>query len=362
MTYPPIHHTISFSSAPASALRLLLSMSIRVCLAFYLALTWHNALAFEAPSFQGDLLDEAGILAESDRETLRERIRTLREGDDIWAAIYIRQSVQEVSVEEAAVLTFEKWQLGQKGKDNGVLVLLVPAERKVRIEVGYGLEGAITDALSRRIIAEIYAPTFREQRFVDGLLRGFDVMAKARQGAIALPEPPSEPAQQEINWDGAGTRFLLSLVINLLPVAIYAAALVHGRRHGRIGMAEGDDVRTPFFIFLFIGLVFGLFHAVFGAAFADDSDVTSSLIAGNVLFAGVFSIPYGLKVGRLLSNTAYLRHQARLSLSGTSDSQDRTRWESSRSSSSSSGSDSDSSSSSSSGGGSSGGGGASGSW
>lgn len=338
-------------------MRLLLSVSTRACLAFFLALTWHSALAFEAPGFQGDLLDEAGILAEADRETLRERIRALREGDDIWAAIYIRPSLQEVSVEEAAVLTFEKWQLGQKGKDNGVLVLLVPAERKVRIEVGYGLEGAITDALSRRIIAEIYAPTFREQRFVDGLLQGFEVMAKARHGEIALPAPPSEPAPREINWDGAGTRFLLTLLINLLPVAIYAAALVYGRGHGRIEMAEGDDIRTPLVIFLFIGLVFGLFHAVFGAAFADDADVSTSLIAGNVLFTGVFGIPYGLRVGRLLSNTAYLRHQ-----SASAESGDRTRWESSRSASSSSSSDSDSSSSSSSGGGSSGGGGASGSW
>jgi len=344
---------------------LLLRLALPICLALWVVLPWHNALAFEAPAFQGDVLDEAGILTESDREALRERIRVLREVDDIWAAVYIARGLQQASIEEAAVSTFEKWQLGQKGKDNGVLVLVVPAERKMRIEVGYGLEGVITDALSRRIIDEVYVPAFREQRFADGLLQGFEVMAKTQHGENVLPDlpdPPSAPTQQEMNWDGAGTRFLLSLVANLLPVAVYAAALTYGRRHAQVRKTENDeDVRTPFFLFLFFGLFFGLFYTVFGAAFPDEPDVMSGLICGNALFAGVFGIPYGLKVRRFLSDAAYRRHQAWSARSTLTTNQDGNRRESSMSSSSSFSSDSDSSSSSSDGG-SSGGGGSSGDW
>lgn len=349
-------------------------------LVFVTMLPWAAAAAFEAPAFQGDVLDEADLLAEADRETLRQRIRGLREGDDIWAAVYIASSLREATIEEAAVHTFEKWKLGRKGTDNGVLVLVVPSERQMRIEVGYGLEGIVTDALSRRIIDEVYAPAFREQRFLAGLEQGFDVMAKAKRGEEALPAASPTAAQPEINWDGAGTRFLLSLGINLSFVAIYAVALAHGRRHRRVRKTAGDeDIRTPFFIFLFFGMFFGIFYTVFGAVAADEPGILLGLAGGNALFAAAFGIPYGLKVRRFLSGAAYRRYEARERLmrirrrTGTarnilgvwfdpadvSVSQGGSRHESSSSSGSSFSSDSDSSSS---GGGSSGGGGASGRW
>lgn len=361
---------------PALPLRLV----FQLWLALWAMLAWSGAAAFEVPAFQGDVLDETGLLAEADREALRGSIRALRQTDDIWAAVYIAGDLKDASIEEAAVATFEKWQLGERGKDNGILVLIVPGERKMRIEVGYGLEGTITDALSRRIIDEVYAPAFREQRFLDGLRRGFEVMAKARRGEKALPDlPPS--TQPDINWAGAGTRFLLSLGINLLPVAIYTASLAHGRRQRRVRRSEGDeDIRTLFFICLFFGIFFGIFYAVFGAAFADEREVMIALGCGNALFAGVFGIPYGLRVRRFLSPRAYRRYQARERLmrmrrrskvarkifgvwfdpSDVSASKGGTRHESSGSSGSSFSSGSDSSSSS--GGGSSGGGGASGRW
>jgi uncharacterized protein len=354
----------------------------QVWLALWAMLPWCGAAAFEAPAFQGDVLDETGILPEADREALRELIRTMRQTDDIWAAVYIAGELKQASIEEAAANTFEKWKLGTKGKDNGVLVLIVPGERRMRIEVGYGLEGTITDALSRRIIDEVYVPAFRDKRFLDGLRQGFEVMAKARRGENALPDPPPPaPSQPDINWDGAGTRFLLSLGINLLPVAIYRASLAHGRRQRRVRKSEGDeDIRTPFFIYLFFGIFFGIFYAVFGAAFADEPGVLVGLACGNALFAGVFGIPYGLRVRRFLSAAAYRRYQARERLmrvrrrskaarkifgvwfdpSDVSAGQGGTLRESSSSSGSSFSSGSDSSSSS--GGGSSGGGGASGRW
>ncbi|NTV95015.1 MAG: TPM domain-containing protein [Thiobacillus sp.] len=309
-------------------------------------------MAFNAPAFQDDVLDEAGILSNAERDALIGQIRNLRAADDIWAAVYIAKSLQQASIEEAAVDTFSKWKLGQKGKDNGLLVLIVPAEHKMRIEVGYGLEGVITDALSRRIIDEVFAPAFRANHFVDGLTLGFEAMAKAKRGENALPEKPPVSAQQVVNWDGAGTRFLLGLGINLLPIGLYSVALPFGRlRNVRKPI---EPTSTPFWIYFFFGLFFAIFYVVAGAAFPENPAILYGLIGANVVFAGAFGIEYLRRAARMLFP---------MGSSGTSafdaSPMDRSRRESSSSDSWSSGSDSDSSSS---GGGRSGGGGASGSW
>jgi uncharacterized protein len=347
------------------------------------------ALAFDPPAFQGDVLDEAGVLVEAQRSLLKERIRALREGDGIWAAVYVANSLQGDSIENAAVLTFEKWKLGKAGKDNGVLVMVVPAERKMRIEVGYGLEGSITDALSIRVIAEVYRPAFRDNRFTEGLLEGFDVMAKAVRGEKALPDAPpvpagSAPAQVDIDGGDFLTRFSLVLGINLAFPLSFLAARRYGRSKGRtLGEASDPSPKTMLGLFTFFGLVFGLFISVFGLAFPEDPEFVGFLVLANAVFVAAVAVPYGRRVRAYVSASAYRRWQARERLlrirtrssatrkifgvwfepAEVSNSRGGTRHDSSDSSSSWSSSDSSSSSgSSSSGGGRSGGGGASGSW
>lgn len=342
----------------------------------------NRAWAFDAPAFQGDVLDEAGILSAADKNVLLQRIRALRENSGIWAAVYVARSLQQDAIENAAVTTFEKWKLGQAGKDNGLLVLIVPSERKMRIEVGYGLEGFITDAFSKRVIDEIYKPAFREKRFVDGLLQGFDAMAKMAGGEpmASRPEMPM-PAQQDVDWRTAPRNFALTFGLNLLPGFLYLGALLYGRSKGRRESGSlWQSVRTLFFVGGFFGIFFGIFIAVFGAAFAGDPEVAMFIAIANAVFASIFVIPYTIMSRRFWSDAGYRRYLARERLlrirkrskkarkifgvmfdpSAVSVSQGGTRRESS--SSSSSFGSSSSSSSSSSDGGSSGGGGASGSW
>lgn len=346
------------------------------------------ALAFESPAFQGDVLDEAGQLSAGDRDTLRERIEVLREASGIWAAVYVATSLQGDSIENAAVVTFERWKLGQAGKDNGLLVLVVPSERKMRIEVGYGLEGFITDAFSKRVIDEIYKPAFRENRFADGLMQGFEAMAAAARGEIALADatPPPDGAAPEqvvdVDWGAFLGRFLLAFCINLLPAFLYLAARRHGRAKGRASaVSPAGETKGMFILFGFFGVFFGLFFAVFGFAFATDPEMLPVLIGMNGLFAGLFALPFAAKARRYLSASAYRRHLARERLlrmrkrsdvkrkifgvwfdpDAVSVSRGGTKPEP-RSSSSGSSFGSSSSSSSSSGGGRSGGGGASGGW
>jgi uncharacterized protein len=345
------------------------------------------AFAFEPPPFQGDVFDEAGLLAEPDRTALLQRIHYLRENGGIWAAIYVTGGLQGDSVENAAVTTFEKWQLGSAQRDNGLLILIAPTERQMRIEVGYGLEGQITDALSKRVIDEIYKPAFREERFAEGRMQGFEILAQAMRGEtpnFGAGETPSKPAREEvvvIDWSGTPFRFLSTLGLNLLPAIGYVFARRYGQSKGR-RLADGADagIGTAFIVSSFLGVFFGLFIAVFGAVFGSDQVVIPALAGMNLLFAGLMGVPLLLASRRYLSAAAFRRWQARQRLfrirkragdarqifgiwfDPASVSTSRGGIKSEPSGSSSSSSSFGSSSSSSSGGGRSGGGGASGSW
>lgn len=350
------------------------------------------AYAFDAPAFQGDVLDEAGVLDEADKAALLARIRILRESDGIWAAIYVARDLQGDTIENAAVKIFEKWKLGLAGKDNGLLIMIVPSARQMRIEVGYGLEGFITDVFSNRIINEQFKPAFREQRYTDGLLAGLERLSAAARGEMQAEGPPPDPVfapPQDINWDGAWARFGLSLGANLMPILLYLLARYYGRIKGRVEQEKKNtgtglgEIKTMFILFGFFGIFFGVFYAVFGAAFAEEPDILWVLMAVNGLFAGLFVLPFAFKASSYLSADAFRRQQARERLLRIKKRSRKARnifgvWfdpaqvsvsgggtkpePRSSSSSSSSGSGSSSSSSSSSGGGRSGGGGASGSW
>ncbi len=292
MTPPPFHPGVL-----AVCLRRIL-LALLLCLAL-------PAIAFDAPAFQGDVLDEAGLLAETDRQVLLDRIRTLREQSDIWAAVYVARSLQEDNIEAAAAATFEKWKLGQAGRDNGLLVLIAPAERRMRIEVGYGLEGFITDALSKRVIEEIYQPAFRESRYADGLLQGFEAMAKMAKGE-ALPSPPM--AAVDIDWSAFLHDYSIAFAINLAIPVLYLLARAYGRARGRTE-TDGGEIKGLFILFGFFGLFFGLFFAVFGMA-PDDPEVLPMLIGMNTLFAGLFSLPFMARARRYLSAAAWRRWKA----------------------------------------------------
>ncbi len=285
-----------------------------LCLFLLGLLLTRPATAFDAPAFQGDVLDEASLLSDADREILRERIRALREDSGIWAAVYVAKSLQGDAIESAAVATFEKWRLGQAGKDNGLLVLVAPVERKMRIEVGYGLEGFITDAFSKRIIDEIYQPAFREQRYAEGLMSGFDVMAKAAAGEAALPEtaPVPDEAVLDVDWGAFFQRFALAVGANLVPPSLFVAARRYGRKKGRAGaISPAGESKGLFILFGFFGVFFGLFFAVFGFAFASDPEALPVLIVMNGIFAGLFFLPYAARARCFVSASAYRHWLAR---------------------------------------------------
>jgi uncharacterized protein len=144
---------------------------VLVLLAFLLALP---ALALDFPTLSGRVVDEANILDPAARATLTEKLADLETKTTDQLVVVTLKSLRGTSIEDFGVQLGRRWQVGQKDKNNGVLLIVVPSERQVRIEVGYGLEGTLTDAISRLIIENAIVPRFRANDFPGGIARGVD--------------------------------------------------------------------------------------------------------------------------------------------------------------------------------------------
>ena len=124
------------------------------------------------PAAGGYVVDQSGIIDGTVRGRIEGWIIELKQKTTAQVAVVTVDSTGPLSIEEYAVNLFQRFGIGQKGKDNGVLLLVAYKDRHMRIEVGYGLEGAVTDAYSSRIINTIMTPEFKEGRFSDGIEKG----------------------------------------------------------------------------------------------------------------------------------------------------------------------------------------------
>jgi uncharacterized membrane protein YgcG len=127
--------------------------------------------AFSPDRFTPNIVDRAHLLSDQEKRAINETISKIRTQADILAAVYIVESLQGESIEAAANQTFEKWALGTKGKDNGLLFMFSMRDRRMRLEVGYGLEGTIPDIAAKRIISDQATPLFRSEQFAEGITR-----------------------------------------------------------------------------------------------------------------------------------------------------------------------------------------------
>jgi uncharacterized protein len=132
------------------------------------------ALALDFPALSGRVVDDAGILDEGTRAAITQKLAEFEAKTTDQLVVVTLKSLQGTSIEDFGVELGRHWQIGQRDKNNGVLLIVAPNERRVRIEVGYGLEGALTDAVSRLIIENGITPRFRAGDFAGGITRGVD--------------------------------------------------------------------------------------------------------------------------------------------------------------------------------------------
>lgn len=140
------------------------------------------------PEPTGFVNDFADIIDAGTEERLEQELVVYEQQTTNEVAVATVESLEGVAIEEYAVELFERWGIGKEGQDNGVLFLISEGDRKVRIEVGYGLEGDLTDAQSKRILENQVAPSFRNDDFTTGVDQGVQGIIKAISEDGALTE------------------------------------------------------------------------------------------------------------------------------------------------------------------------------
>lgn len=145
----------------------------------------------EIPYLTGRVNDNARIMSDSTRKSLSAFLKDHEARTTNQVVLLTIPSLDGESIEDYSNRVFNEWKLGQKGKDNGILVVVVPGERRMRIEVGYGLEASMTDLTAGRIIDEVMVPRFREGDFNKGITDGVKAVVSVLDGN-ELPETTSQ--------------------------------------------------------------------------------------------------------------------------------------------------------------------------
>ncbi|MDR8393550.1 TPM domain-containing protein [Aliifodinibius sp. S!AR15-10] len=157
----------------------------------------------------GHVNDFANMLNRSELQRLETKLRNYRDSTTNVISIATLSDLQGLSVEEVGTQLFNDWKMWHEDRYNGVLILIAPNERKMRIEVGYGLEGAIPDVMAGRIIREILTPAFRSGDYYDGLDRATSAMIGLASGEY----------EGELSSDSSGGFVNKDLIVFLLFLA-----------------------------------------------------------------------------------------------------------------------------------------------
>lgn len=161
-----------------------------------------NAINSETPvpKLHRRVTDLTRTLSSGQKYALEKKLALFEKQKGSQIAVLMINSTRNEPIEDYSMRVVEKWKLGRKGIDDGVLLLIAKKDRKLRIEVGYGLEGALNDATAKRVIDNIIVPEFKKRRFYNGINSGIDLLIKIILKE-PLPENFSTSSIPDINWD-----------------------------------------------------------------------------------------------------------------------------------------------------------------
>ncbi len=162
---------------------------------FCLPFTAHG---LNVPTLQGYVNDYAGMISLSTKSEIEERLRAFEQSDSTQIVVLTIPSLEGENIEQFGIKVGEAWKIGQKGKDNGAILIVSKQERKMRIEVGYGLEGRLTDLTAGRIIDLIIKPRFKQGDFDGGFIAGVSSMIAATRGEFKAEPRPVRQRQRGV--------------------------------------------------------------------------------------------------------------------------------------------------------------------
>jgi uncharacterized protein len=177
-----------------------MSQARAIFLALLLCWTCVAAAEVAVPPLTGRVVDLTGTLSSADIAALSQRLKDLEARKGSQVAVLIVPTTQPETIEQFSIRVADAWKIGRRKIDDGALLVVAKNDRKLRIEVGYGLEGGLTDLTARRIIDEVITPKFRTGDFAGGISAGLTRIIGAIEGE-PLPAPAPEASNgEDLDW------------------------------------------------------------------------------------------------------------------------------------------------------------------
>jgi uncharacterized protein len=192
----------------------------------------HEALGLAVPTLKGRINDTANLLSNTAVQNLEKMLSEFERTDSTQIVVLTIPSLEGEDMQEFSIKVAENWKIGQKGSDNGAILLIARDEKKIRIEVGRGLEGKLTDLTSGRIIREKIRPRFAQGDFDGGIKDGLSAMIDAVRGEYKA----SKPNPSRGRTSGVPTIVTLSIFLLVILVFLGAISKIIGAAAGMIGL------------------------------------------------------------------------------------------------------------------------------
>ena len=235
----------------------------RLCsiFAFLWLLSSVSGIALDVPPLKGRVNDYAGMMSPATERLLEATLQRFEEAESTQIVVLTIPTLAGDALEDFSIRVAEQWKIGRKERDNGAILVVAKAERKLRIEVGYGLEGRLTDAVSGRIIRNVIVPEFKAGRFEQGVINGVNAMIQVVQGEFEGVQGGRDSPRPDT---GAGSAVFFLIVLFFLIGRL-------GRINRWVGVLSGGvlapvfgalslSIGWPYLLLLIpVGLFFGFF-------------------------------------------------------------------------------------------------------
>ncbi len=230
------------------------------CILFFIFLFTLSAHALDVPKLQGHVNDYANMISPSTKAELEKELNSFEQTDSTQIVILTIPSLEGNVLDEFSIKAAEAWKIGQKGKDNGIIITVAKQEKKIRIEVGRGLEGVLTDLAAGRIVDLVIKPRFKRGDFDGGFLAGVHSLIDASRGEFNADK-------NHLPQKGDGIHSFFTILIFGVIVLLFIGSIsrIFGGVSGAIGLPALVHLALmpigliAFIILSAVGLLAGLF-------------------------------------------------------------------------------------------------------
>lgn len=215
----------------------------QLCLAFVctlgMLLGGHAANAasdkpFEIPALTSPVIDQAGIMSPQGKARVEQLVRGVFESGGSQITVLTVASLGDSAIEEAAIKVFDQWKLGHEKKDDGILFLVAPNERRMRIEVGRGREGEVPDAIANRIIKQVVGPAFLEGQYDQGIVLGVAAIIQRSDPTFDLEKAGAPRPRIRSRPQASLAHYILVAIFLMISLFRGVTSGFGGSRYGRM--------------------------------------------------------------------------------------------------------------------------------